>query len=999
MTRPVGVSAGTAGLVLAWACGTMIAHLTGATPVVILLAAGLVLFAAAAVVGSITVRGTSIDAVRLPAVVTRGDPFGVSVAVTSARPVWIELRRDGRVVAAGWSEDGQFVGDATMERRGVVDQLDVSVRSAGGIGLVWWRRSFTVEIGGLLIAAKQQHGDVPIERSSAPGTDDAIGRAGAVAGETDGVRPWREGDSERFVHWASTVRAGELVVHDRRGPASSKWVVRARSGLPDPDAEAGAARHALEQGLRAGAMVGAAVDGGEVVAIRDPSAAAEWSALAELGTAAGLGRRSRLPRRGAPEPESIAPISARWWAAAATFVSLAMVITALDLGPIAMLLTAAGTLTGAAVSARAIVSGNPPSVLMRVLAGVAAVVVLALVATASGRLDSLVSFLLGPLPQLLVVLVVLHGFEAHDRRTIRVGLGISAIVLMYSLGFRVDDRLVWWLLTWAVCFGVALSKLAVPRSAAPKTSAASGVDRLRTHGPGGWHRVVSPIATRVTLVGAGLAVTVAVLAVVPVPAGAANLTFPTLIKGASDLPRPGAIVGPGGVVDSGSGNGGSVRAPAGQAGGYTGFAEQLDTSVRGELGDEIVMRVRAPQADFWRGQTFAEFDGRQWYADSDQGRLREGPTVDVPSSLGEIGLSDDVAVDPFVQTYYLEVDMSNLVFHAARPVQVILDADVWTRPDGALRASTTLQAGSIYTVISARVAVDAPLLRRQGLVGERLTPSGRQAFARYLELPASTTPETVELADRLAAGQTSTYDVVRAYETWMREHIEYDLNAPLPDPGEDAVNDFLFDTQLGFCEQIASALTVMMRSQGVPARLVTGYLPGTRDRIAGVFEVKSSDAHAWVEVWFPETGWQAFDPTASVPLSADARVDSVGKDLAVGATRFVDDHTVGIAATIAAALMVAGLVLAARELRYRRRRGRWGVLQDRFRSAASRRGASLTAPNPQLAAAWSTVDDAELALLVAGRLDRAAFDPTFVDDSGLFDETSKLVGLLPRSPG
>ena len=158
--------------------------------------------------------------------------------------------------------------------------------------------------------------------------------------------------------------------------------------------------------------------------------------------------------------------------------------------------------------------------------------------------------------------------------------------------------------------------------------------------------------------------------------------------------------------------------------------------------------------------------------------------------------------------------MPNLVFHANRPVQVIIDADAWTRDDGAIRASTVLPAGSIYTVVSARPKVDAGLLARQGLVGPRLTARGRAAFGRYLELPATTTPETIALANELARDQTSTYGVVRAYEQWMAQNVSYDLDAPLPDDGEDAVHDFLFDSQLGFCEQIASSLTIMLRTQG-----------------------------------------------------------------------------------------------------------------------------------------------------------------------------------------
>ncbi|MFP5488836.1 MAG: transglutaminase-like domain-containing protein, partial [Acidimicrobiia bacterium] len=224
---------------------------------------------------------------------------------------------------------------------------------------------------------------------------------------------------------------------------------------------------------------------------------------------------------------------------------------------------------------------------------------------------------------------------------------------------------------------------------------------------------------------------------------------------------------------------------------------------------------------------------------------------------------------------------------------------------------------------------------------------------------------------------------------------EYDLRAPLPDPGEDAVHDFLFDTRLGFCEQIASALTVMLRTQGVPARLATGYLPGTRDRVAGVFEVRASDAHAWVEVWFPESGWQAFDPTASVPLSADGQIESLGADLAEGAARYVRRNAATVVLTLLALAGVVMLSQLARLLRHRRERGRWGLLQDRFSHLAVRRGAPTGASNSVRAARWA--DDPERAATaraVASRLDRVAFDPTFDDDDTAFREARELVGSL-----
>ena len=89
---------------------------------------------------------------------------------------------------------------------------------------------------------------------------------------------------------------------------------------------------------------------------------------------------------------------------------------------------------------------------------------------------------------------------------------------------------------------------------------------------------------------------------------------------------------------------------------------------------------------------------------------------------------------------------------------------------------------------------------------------------------------------------------------------------------------------------------------------MTGYLPGSRDRISGVFEVKSSDAHAWVEVWFPESGWQAFDPTASVPLSANSKIDSIGADLVTGAVDYVDAHRLQAAVVSVLALLTLASV-------------------------------------------------------------------------------------------
>jgi transglutaminase-like putative cysteine protease len=986
MIRPVGISAGGFGLSMGWVGGVAIAQLTGATPVVIVLAAGVVLMLGAVLDGWFSALRTSIGEVVLPHASDQGSSVPVSVEIDAPRPVFVEILARGERAAHGWTGATGFLGTATFGRRGAVDDLHVRVRTAGLLGLVWWGRRVRVPIRRHLVAPPMHDSRVPIERSGRAADGDLAGVSGAVSGEIDGIRPWRDGDSEKFVHWSSSIRSGELMVHDRRQNSDQQWVVRARSGTAEPDEEAGSARRAIDHGLRSGVAVLAAVDRDVPTPIDNIDAATEWSALAPLGVTQ-VPHRSWRDRFRRVEPDATATRGARWWAAGATLVSLLMLTGSLSYSPIVRVSVGLGVLAGAAVSARSLETGEPPSLLIRTFVGLGALAAFVLVVAASGRLDGLLAVLRGPLPQLLILLIVLHGFECRDRRTARVGLGISAIILMYAAGLRVDGAIGWWLLAWAVAFGVAMAKLSVPMDRAAPTN------RSRP----GFVRTWAARTAGITMAGVA---TVALLAVVPVPDGPARLTLPTLIENADDVPTTGGIAGPDGERRSASdapAEPGSDRAPAGQAGGYTGFAETMDTSVRGNLSDEVVMRVRAPEPDFWRGQTFSRFDGRRWYADAQIGTPRRGPTIDVPPALGVIPVADDVTVDRFVQTYFLEADMPNVVFHAGRPTQIVAETDVWTRPDGALRATTVLPEGSIYTIVSDRVRVDDSILRRQGVIGPQLSDLGRELFDRYLEVPASTSAETVALADELATGARSTYDVVRSYEAWLSANVEYDLDAPLPDMGEDAVHDFLFDSQLGFCEQIASALTIMLRTQGVPARLATGYVTGTRDEVAGVFEVRASDAHAWVEVWFPQTGWQAFDPTAAVPLSADAGRGSVGADLAGAFGDFVGEHPARLALLAGALFSFAVVVQLVRLAVERRRRGRWGVLQDRFAALALRRGVSGVAPNPTLAAAWSGADDESVARAVAERLDRIAFDPAFADEDDVYRDTRKLVGTLRTS--
>ena len=169
----------------------------------------------------------------------------------------------------------------------------------------------------------------------------------------------------------------------------------------------------------------------------------------------------------------------------------------------------------------------------------------------------------------------------------------------------------------------------------------------------------------------------------------------------------------------------------------------------------------------------------------------------------------------------------------------------------------------------------------------------------------------------------------------MRANYEYSIDSPVPPTGQDAVDHFLFETDVGFCEQFASATVVMLRSLGIPARVVAGYTPGDRNPFTGYYEVRSSDAHSWVEVWFPRFGWYEFDPTFDVPLATTGLADvlPLAKLFRVVAEKLAalipDGMGAGlrnVVAVLLAATLAVGGWIASRKLRRPARVGPPGIV-------------------------------------------------------------------------
>lgn len=289
---------------------------------------------------------------------------------------------------------------------------------------------------------------------------------------------------------------------------------------------------------------------------------------------------------------------------------------------------------------------------------------------------------------------------------------------------------------------------------------------------------------------------------------------------------------------------------------YYGFNAYLDLNLRGRLSDDVVMRVRSSDESYYRGLAFNQYNGEGWEIQDENLQQIIAPAP--PIMLNIEGLGDK----EIVQIFYVEKDMPNIIFSAYQLSQLFFPSDtVYVDSHGGVRTTFPLEAGMVYSAISRSYSPRPSVIRRLARRPHLLTNMERRAILLDLGLPSTVPARVKELASELTRGKVGAYEKAAAITTWLQAHYEYTLDIPPFGADKDVVDEFLFHYRKGYCEQFATALAVMCRSVGCPARLVTGYLPGTYNPFTGYYEVKSSDAHAWVEVMVERVGWVEFDPS------------------------------------------------------------------------------------------------------------------------------------------
>jgi transglutaminase-like putative cysteine protease len=486
------------------------------------------------------------------------------------------------------------------------------------------------------------------------------------------------------------------------------------------------------------------------------------------------------------------------------------------------------------------------------------------------------------LATLLLVVQVAHCLALQTRREAALGCAIVVVMLSIGAAFAGDVALL-------VPVIVALPAVAVTASLLHRGALIDGADATSAGGVGSILRAcVTPVVLATAL---GLAVFLVLPNTGQLRAHARFASGPTTSDPNSD------------PASGGSG---------GRAGSDPG-AGVVDLGLRGSLSNADVFEVPADAPAYWQGAIFSEFDGHAW---TSHGPFREwtagaGPLqIAPPDPTAQAG----DAVSTYT-VHALTTTALDVVLAPGRPTSYLGVGRVIDDSDGTPHIDYSSASVDATTyVVSSAAPKDAANPIATG--GADLTDP------QWLEVPGDLPSGVRALAASLVTKTADRRSAVEAVEEYLRTTEKYNLNSPVPKAGEDAVNDFLFVSHQGFCEQFATAAVIMLRTQGIPARLVTGYVGGDLTIDAGERVLRGSDAHAWVQVYYPGVGWVSSDPTAGAVLQTTT--PSLRQRIGTSMTRLWHRVPGGrwgaVLALMVAVLLGTGLSTIGRRYLLRRRR-------------------------------------------------------------------------------
>jgi transglutaminase-like putative cysteine protease len=276
------------------------------------------------------------------------------------------------------------------------------------------------------------------------------------------------------------------------------------------------------------------------------------------------------------------------------------------------------------------------------------------------------------------------------------------------------------------------------------------------------------------------------------------------------------------------------------------------------LDESIAMRIKfegpMPPQDqlYFRGPVLSNFDGREWRPLQPRFGTGTGPAFTGASLLQVFGTP---------VKYEVTLEPTN------RPWLLVLDAA--QKPPQAPGMETVMSSELVW--LAGRSVTDLLRYKAESYTQFRHGPRSIASLPpEYLALPPESNPRTQQLAFQIRNDPAVVRGGPSVFVQAALLHLRTGGYRYTLDPGvygNDTADEFWFDRKEGFCEHIASAFVILLRSAGIPARIVTGYQGGELNRVDGFWIVRQSDAHAWTEVWLSGQGWVRVDPTSVVAPS------------------------------------------------------------------------------------------------------------------------------------
>ncbi|MFJ7936776.1 transglutaminaseTgpA domain-containing protein [Sporosarcina sp. NPDC096371] len=289
--------------------------------------------------------------------------------------------------------------------------------------------------------------------------------------------------------------------------------------------------------------------------------------------------------------------------------------------------------------------------------------------------------------------------------------------------------------------------------------------------------------------------------------------------------------------------------------------------------DTVVFEVKVPTRQYWKIETKNTYTSKGWEQvppSNNQKAFPPGEELGEPERLGKPPrLAEFQVVEPFP-----------FILYPYGLNKVFATSDVLFLHSEMSGKYSTLRGGSEGSLSSYEIEFREPEYSLAALKATRMTDyaTENEDFTPYLQLPKELPQRVKELAATITAQKESVYEKTKEIEKYFGKNgfVYTQQDVAIPKSGDDYVDQFLFDTKSGYCDNFSTSMVVMLRALDIPARWVKGFAPGKsilNDEGEWVFQVTNNEAHSWVEAYMPGIGWMPFEPTIGFNGISDVTYD------------------------------------------------------------------------------------------------------------------------------